>query len=147
MGPVALVKASSMGNNGLVPNDHTNLGVAIDLSIDRRPERMSMSSRTRSNRLRKPGAASVHRPARFDRRIEHRRVRRAAQVELRTLAEPEDHALPLPVNTSRKSDPLDRPEPKVERRRFKVWKTKGWKRRSIERAQRAQAYRQLVKGL
>lgn len=106
-----------------------------------------MSSRTRSNRLRKPGAASVHRPPRFDRRTEHRRVRRAAQVELRTLAEPEDHAFPVPVHTSRKIDPHDRPEPKVERRRFKVWKTKGWKRRSIERSQKAQAYRQMLKGL
>lgn len=106
-----------------------------------------MSSRTRSNRMRKPGAASVHRPASFDRRIEHRRVRRAAQVELRTLAEPEDHALTLPVRTTRKSDPQERPEPTVKRRRFKVWKTKGWKRRSNDRIQKAMAYQDLVKNL
>ncbi len=62
-------------------------------------------------------------------------------MELATLAEPEDHALPRPVHTSMKVDPLERPEASVGRRRFKVWKTKAWKRRSIQRAQRAAAYR------
>ena len=106
-----------------------------------------MSTRTRSNRLRKPGAASVHRPGRFDRKVEHRRVRRAAQVELRKLAEPEDYTLPRPVNTSRKVDPEERPEVEVKRRRFKVWKTKGWKRRTNLRAERAASYHDLVKSL
>lgn len=106
-----------------------------------------MSTRTRSNRLRKPGAAAVHKPGRFDRKVEHRRVRRAAQVELSQLAEPEDHALPRPVHTSRKVAPEERPEFEVKRRRFKVWKTKGWKRRSSARAERAAVYNQFVKGL
>jgi len=106
-----------------------------------------MSSRTRSNRLRKPGAAAVHKPGRFDRKVEHRRVRRAAQVELRQLAEPEDHALPRPVHTTRKVDPDERPDVEIKRRRFKVWKTKGWKRRSIRRAERAASYHDLEKDL
>lgn len=104
-----------------------------------------MSVRTRQNRRRKPGVAAVHRPAAFDRRVEHRRVRRAAQVELKQLAEPEDHALPRPVHTSAKADPADRPEAVVTRSRFKVWKTKEWKRRSMVRAQRAATYEALIK--
>ncbi len=104
-----------------------------------------MSVRTRQNRQRKPGVAAVNRPARFDRRVEHRRVRRAAQVELNRLVEPEDHALPLPVHTSTKADPSERPEASVTRRRFKVWKTKDWKRRSTLRAQRAATYQALLK--
>ncbi|MGI9595296.1 MAG: hypothetical protein ACR2QK_04000 [Acidimicrobiales bacterium] len=104
-----------------------------------------MSERTRQNRQRKPGVASVNRPARFDRRVEHRRVRRAAQVELSQLLEPEDHALPLPVHTSAKADPADRPDRQITRRRFKVWKTKDWKRRSAMRAERAASYRALLK--
>lgn len=104
-----------------------------------------MSVRTRQNRQSKPGVAAVNRPARFDRRVEHRRVRRAAQVELNRLVEPEDHALPLPVHTSSKTDPADRPETTVSRRRFKVWKTKDWKRRSAMRAERAASYQALLK--
>lgn len=104
-----------------------------------------MSVRTRQNRSRKPGVAAVNRPARFDRRVEHRRVRRAAQVELGRLSEPEDHALPLPVHTSFKADPSDRPEAAITSRRFKVWKTKDWKRRSAVRAQRAATYQALLK--
>ncbi len=99
-----------------------------------------MSVRTRENRRRKPGFGAVNRPPRFDRQVEHRRVRRAAQVALSQMAETEDHALPRPVHTSLKSDPSERPEPAVSRRRFKVWKTKAWKRRSNDRAQRAAQY-------
>ena len=104
-----------------------------------------MSQRTRTNRGRKPGAAAVNKPPRFDRQVEHRRVRRAAQVELATMAEPENHALPRPVHTSMKADPTERGEaPAVQSRRFKVWKTKDWKRRSQARADRAAAYRSLA---
>lgn len=104
-----------------------------------------MSVRTRENRRRKPGVAAVNRPARFDRRVEHRRVRRAAHVELSQLVEPEDLALPRPVHTSAKVDPQERPETAVKRRRFKVWKTKDWKRRSTNRAERAATYEALLK--
>jgi hypothetical protein len=89
--------------------------------------------------------ASINRPARYDRRVEHRRVRRAAQVELSQLAEPEDHAFTRPVNTSFKADPSERPEAEVKQRRFKVWKTKAWKRRSAARAERVAAYEALLK--
>ncbi len=106
-----------------------------------------MSSRTRSNRLRKPGAAAVNRPSRQQRREEHRKVRRAAHTELRLMEEPEDLALPRPVHTSQKTNPTERPLPMVKRKRFKVWKTKGWKRRSTLRAEKAASYHELVKSL
>ncbi|MCP3991666.1 MAG: hypothetical protein GY724_21520 [Actinomycetia bacterium] len=60
------------------------------------------------------------------------------------MAEPEDHALPRPVHTSMKADPLERPDRQIGRRRFKVWKTKAWKRRTNMRAERAAAYRELA---
>ncbi len=62
------------------------------------------------------------------------------------MTEPEDLALPVPVNTSVKADPSERPERTVARRRFKVWKTKDWKRRSTNRAERAATYEALLKG-
>jgi hypothetical protein len=60
------------------------------------------------------------------------------------MAEPDDYVLPVPVHTSMKTDPAERPEVDVGRRRFKVWKTKAWKRRTNVRAQRAAAYRSLA---
>ena len=102
-----------------------------------------MSQRTRANRVRKPGVASVNKPARYARRVEHRKVRRAAHIELATMTEPEDHALPRPVHTSMKSDPHDRPETSAKSTRFKVWKTKAWKRRKLERSHKAAAYKAL----
>lgn len=62
------------------------------------------------------------------------------------MAEPEDHALPRPVHTSLKSDPGERPEAPVQSSRFKVWKTKDWKRRSANRAERAATYEALLRG-
>jgi hypothetical protein len=56
------------------------------------------------------------------------------------MSEPEDHALPRPVHTSMKMDPTERQEIPITPRRFKVWKTKDWKRRSQMRAARAAAY-------
>lgn len=103
-----------------------------------------MSTRTRISRSKNPGAAAVHKPARYDRRREHRKVRRATHVELSQLVEHDDYALPRPVHTSEKTSPDERPEPQVRRRRFRVWKTKSWKRRSLNRAAKAAAYRDLI---
>lgn len=43
-----------------------------------------------------------------------------------------------------KCDPADKPDIPVSKRRFRVWKTKAWKRRSQMRAAKAQAYRSLA---
>ncbi len=86
----------------------------------------------------------MNKPASFDRHVEHRRVRRAAHVELATMEEPDDLAYTLPVHTSMKADPAERPELLVGPGRFRVWKTKAWKRRANQRAERAAAYRALA---
>jgi hypothetical protein len=58
--------------------------------------------------------------------------------------EPEDLTLPRPVHSTLKTDPAEKPDIPVAKRRFKVWKTKDWKRRTRTRAQRAAAYRSLA---
>ncbi len=100
-----------------------------------------MSTRTRANKARNPGVAGTHKPAKFDRHVEHRKVRRAAHMALSQVEEPEDLALPRPHHLTEKVDPHDRQMPEVRKRRFRVWKTRAWKRRSNERAMRAAAWR------
>lgn len=85
----------------------------------------------------------MHKPGRSQRRVEHRKVRRAAHMELACLDEPENHALPRPHHTALKVEPTEKIQAPVTPRRFKVWKTKAWKRRTNQRAQRAAAYRAL----
>ena len=58
--------------------------------------------------------------------------------------EPDDLAYTVPVHTSMKADPAERPELMIGGRRFRVWKTKAWKRRTSQRAERAAAYRALA---
>ena len=60
------------------------------------------------------------------------------------LAEPEEYALPVLAHASMKADPAERPEISIGGHRFRVWKTKAWKRRTSQRAQRAAAYRSLA---
>ena len=105
-----------------------------------------MSTRTRASRSKNPGAAATHKPARYDRRVEHRRVRRATHVELAQLDEYGDYTLPRPIHTSLKTNPEDRPEVQIKRSKFRVWKTKAWKRRSLNRAAKAAAYQELRRG-
>jgi hypothetical protein len=136
--PIAMVV-----HNRWVHRPHQSCAAPLQADL-RRKEGSAVSQRTRTNRTSKPGVAAVNKPARFDRQVEHRRVRRAAHVELATLAEPEECTLPLPVHISMKADPAERPELMVGRRRFRVWKTKSWKRRTSVRAQRAAAYRSLA---
>lgn len=99
-----------------------------------------MSTRTRRNRSRVPGVASVHKPSRAQRRHEHARVRRETHVALSTVAEPEDLALPRPHHTAVRLEPVSRNEigDESKPKKFKVWKTKAWKRRKLERRQRAE---------
>jgi hypothetical protein len=70
-------------------------------------------------------------------------VRRAAHEQLAHVDEPDNLALPRPHHISEKVDPADRPAYEVRSRRFKVWKTRAWKRRTNQRQQRAQAWADL----
>jgi hypothetical protein len=96
-----------------------------------------MSTRTRRNRSQLPGVASVHKPNRSQRRQEHQRVRHETNIALATFDEPEGLALPRPHHTAVRLEPVNRDEVhEPSRPRFKVWKTKAWKRRKLERRQR-----------
>ena len=100
-----------------------------------------MSTRTRRSRSQVPGVVSVHKPNRSQRRHEHARVRHETHIALSSLAEPDDLALPRPHPTAERLEPVNRDEVGNGdgHRKFKVWKTKAWKRRKLERRQRAMA--------
>ena len=105
-----------------------------------------MSTRTRRSRSQVPGVVSVHKPNRSERRLEHAKIRHETHVALATVAEPEDLALPNPHHTAIRLEPVNRDEvAQPERPRFKVWKTKAWKRRKLERRQRAMAEMQFLR--
>lgn len=85
-----------------------------------------MAKRSRKNRHQIPGYDDS-RPSREERKQQHRQVRHAAHQMLHMVDDPEevtalpevrrtrDHELPNELDTSK--------------RRFRVWKTKFWKRR------------------
>jgi hypothetical protein len=106
-----------------------------------------MSTRTRRSRSQVPGVVSVHKPNRSQRRQEHARVRHETHIALATVAEPEDLALPRPHHTSVRLEPINRDDvaESLERPKFRVWKTKAWKRRKLERRQRAMMENQLFR--
>ena len=105
-----------------------------------------MSTRTRRNRSQVPGVASVHKPNRSERRQEHQRVRHETHLALAAVDEPENLALPRPHHTAVRLEPVSRNEvSEPPSHRFKVWKTKAWKRRKLQRRQRALAEFQLLR--
>lgn len=88
-----------------------------------------MAQRSRQNRASIPGYDDH--PSRKDRRLQHRQIRHAAHQMLATLDDPEEFAMP----EVRRSGTHEQAEPgsEIERRRFRVWKTKFWKRRDSYR--------------
>ena len=86
-----------------------------------------MASRSRERRNKIPGYDEF-RPNREDRKRSHRATRHAANQMLHTIDDYDDAALP----TVRKSGLPHTPEEdfvEPTRQKFKVWKTKFWKRR------------------
>jgi hypothetical protein len=93
-----------------------------------------MARRSRENRQEIPGY-DESRPSRDDRKLKHRATRHAAHQILHALPDPDEIVLPEERKT-RSHDTLDgHHEP--ERRRFKLWKTKFWKRRYGYRSEKA----------
>ena len=88
-----------------------------------------MAKRSRERRKSIPGYDEF-RPNRDDRKRTHRATRHAAHQLLNTIEDFDDVG-PLPeVRRNRYSDRVeDTREPANNRERFKVWKTKFWKRR------------------
>lgn len=94
-----------------------------------------MARRSRENRTATLGY-DEHRPSRDDRRLDHRRTRHAANQMLHTAADPEELE-PLPeVKRTREHEPVEATT--VQSRRFRVWKTKFWKRRDGYRDMKAE---------
>lgn len=92
-----------------------------------------MAKRAREHRMETPGYEA--RPPREDRKRQHRQVRHAANQILATVEDPEDLTLP---DLRRRRHPEDHDSPSgADGRRFRVWKTKFWKRRDSYRDMRA----------
>ncbi len=88
-----------------------------------------MAKRSRQNRTSIPGYDE--RPSREDRRRQHRQVRHAAHQMLATVDDPDEISLPE-IRRNRVREQVGGAS-EVERRRFRVWKTKFWKRRESYR--------------
>ena len=92
-----------------------------------------MAQRSRANREEIPGYGA--KPTREERRFQHRATRHAANQILHLVDDPDEVVLPetrgskAPVRTNTVSDP--------EPRRFRVWKTKFWKRRHTFKEEKA----------
>jgi len=85
-----------------------------------------MARRARDHRKEIPGYDDT-RPARDERKRQHRQVRHAANQILSTVEDPDD--LTLPDVRRHRYDEADGRKPSPPDRRFRVWKTKFWKRR------------------
>lgn len=95
-----------------------------------------MAKRSREHRQEIPGY-DESRPNREERRQQHRATRHAAHQMLSTLDDPEEVVLPEERRT-RGADSLPPAAEVGERRRFRVWKTKFWKRRDDYRSRKAE---------
>jgi hypothetical protein len=98
-----------------------------------------MAKRSREHRSEIPGYDEA-RPSRDDRKLKHRADRHATHQILHALEDPEEVVLPEHRRTAHKQ-----PVPAMagatptppERQRFRVWKTKFWKRRGNYRSEKA----------
>lgn len=94
-----------------------------------------MAKRSRENRQEIPGY-DESRPSREERKQQHRATRHATHQMLHTYADPDEIVLPEERRTGKSETASGPSEP--EKRRYRVWKTKFWKRRDDYRDQRAE---------
>ncbi|MGH3649958.1 MAG: hypothetical protein ACRDU9_04550 [Acidimicrobiia bacterium] len=94
-----------------------------------------MAKRSRKHRQGIPGY-DESRPTRRERKQQHRAARHAANQLLHTIDDPEGIVLPEERRTRTHETPNGNPEP--GKRRYRVWKTKFWKRRDDYRFQKAE---------
>ena len=93
-----------------------------------------MAKRSREHRQEIPGY-DESRPTRDERIQRQRANRHAAHQVLRTIEDPDEVVLPEVRRTRSHETGNGQHEP--GRRRFRVWKTKFWKRREVYREQKA----------
>ncbi len=94
-----------------------------------------MARRSREHRQEIPGY-NESRPTRGERKKQHRANRHAANQILHTVEDPEEIVLPEEKRT--RVDESNNGQREPTKRRFKVWKTKFWKRRDEYRSQKAE---------
>jgi len=94
-----------------------------------------MAKRSREHRQDIPGY-DESRPSREQRKQQHRAARHATHQLLHTVEDPDEIVLPKERRTRLHENGKGLHEP--EKRRFKVWKTKFWKRRDDFRSQKAE---------
>jgi len=93
-----------------------------------------MAKRSREHRQDIPGY-DESRPSREERKTKHRATRHAANQLLHTLADPDEVVLPEERRTRSHENGNGSHDP--GKRRFRVWKTKFWKRRDNYRDRKA----------
>lgn len=94
-----------------------------------------MAKRSREHRQEIPGYDEA-RPSREERKQKHRATRHAAHQVLSTIDDPDEVVIPEARRTRGHEFSNGMGEP--EKRRFRVWKTKFWKRRDDYRSQKAE---------
>ncbi|HIE22555.1 MAG TPA: hypothetical protein EYP73_08180 [Acidimicrobiia bacterium] len=94
-----------------------------------------MARRSREHRHEIPGY-DESRPSREQRKKQHRATRHATHQLLRTLDDPDAVALPEVKRT--RVAPTNNGHPEPEKRRFRVWKTRFWKRRGEYKMRKAE---------
>jgi hypothetical protein len=94
-----------------------------------------MAKRSREHRQEIPGY-DESRPTREERKQKHRATRHAAHQVLNTFDDPDEVVLPEERRTRDHEVSNGNGEP--EKRRFRVWKTKFWKRRDDYHSQKAE---------
>jgi hypothetical protein len=93
-----------------------------------------MAKRSREHRQEIPGY-DESRPSRDDRKLQHRATRHATHQKLHALEDPDEIVLPEEKRT--RSDETVTGPHEPETRRFRLWKTRFWKRRDTYRAEKA----------
>lgn len=104
------------------------------------------------HRHRRTGMTSALAEERERRKAEHRRVRRTVNQRLHvaSLEESDEHdglVLEFPHPTHGYTDEFETPDPKAAerpRKRVRHWKQPFWKRRTLERRRRAEAWTAVV---
>jgi hypothetical protein len=94
-----------------------------------------MAKRSRNNRQEIPGYDEI-RPSREERKQQHRATRHATHQQLQMVDDLDEIVLPEGRRTGQHEPSSGPNEP--EKRRFRVWKTKFWKRRDDFRSEKAQ---------
>lgn len=93
-----------------------------------------MAKRSRRHRREIPGY-DESRPTREERKKQHRATRHAANQVLHTIGDPDEIVLPEERRT--RTHETSNGDPGTAKRRYRVWKTKFWKRRYDYRDQKA----------